>query len=192
MLNKDTLVKVTNRSYGTLGYDIEDLGIHRNYQPNETKEVTMEEIRKLSYSTAGKTMIEQYLVIDNADAVREILGEVEPEYFYTEEDVKMLLLNGSLDQLHDCLDFASEGVINLVKKYSVDLEINDVSKRKLILEKTGFSVDNAIMVNHAYDGEETEEAAPKTTRRAAPIKKDESVSTGRKAAAPKYKVTSMG
>ena len=54
-------------------------------------------------------------------------------------------------------------------------------KRKLIFEKTGFSVDNAIKVNEilADDGEKTAEPAEAPKRKVATV---ETVSSGRKAA----------
>ena len=106
MLDKNTLVKITNRYDGMAGYEVADLGINRLFMAGETKEVTMEEIRKLSYSIGGITLLKDFFVLDNPEAVAEILGTVEPEYFYTEVEIKELLTKGTLDQLKDCLDFA--------------------------------------------------------------------------------------
>lgn len=170
MLDKNTLIKVMNRDNGTVGYTVPDLGnLHRNFQPGEIKEVTMEELRKLSYLPGGKNLIQNYLLIQNKEALTELLPSVEPEYFYTEEEVKQLLLNGTQDQFMDCLDFAPEGVIELVKKFAVELEINDLAKRKAILDKTGFNVSKAIQINKESkeDDEGTEEKAG--GRRATPI-----------------------
>lgn len=169
-MSEKNLVKVTNRSYGLVTYKIDDLHIRREYQPGETKEISEEEILKLSYSSGGRKLIEKYLIIDKPELVKEIFGEVEPEYYYTIEDVENLLLNGSIEQLEDCLNFADDGAIQLVKKKAVDLELNDVAKRKLIFEKTGFNVDSAIRVNEETKEKVKEEAAPK--RRTAPINKE--------------------
>ena len=47
MLDKNTLVKVTNRDNGSVGYSIPDLGnLQRRFEAGETKEVTAEELRK--------------------------------------------------------------------------------------------------------------------------------------------------
>lgn len=191
MLDKNTLVKITNRYDGRVGYSIPDLGnLHRGFAPNETKEVTMEELRKLSYIPGGEQMLEKYFVLDNEDAIAELIAGVEPEYYYTEEDVKNLLLTGSLDELKDCLDFAPAGVVELVKKLAVDLKINDISKRKAIKEITGFNVDMAIYVNEETSEERVEE---KKERRTAVKKTEEAASTGRRTTAPKskYKITSI-
>lgn len=186
MLDKNTMVKVTNRDNGSVGYTIPDLGnLRRDFQSGETKEIPMEELRKLSYIPGGQSLLENYLIIHNTEAVAELLGEVEPEYHYTEEDVRNLLLTGSLDALKDCLDFAPEGTINLVKSLAVELKINDIAKRQTILEMTGFNVNSAIMVNEeTADENETEQ---KTRRAATPVTEN---STGRRTQS-KYKVTSI-
>ena len=86
------------------------------------------------------SMLKNYLLIQHETAVKELLNEVQPEYYYTEADVKDLLLNGSLDALKDCLDYAPAGTLDLVKKLAVDLELNDVKKRDAIREMLGFNV----------------------------------------------------
>ena len=155
MIDNNQIIKVTNRDNGHVGYTIPDLNnLTRTFTANETKEITMNELRKLSYIPGGMVLLRDYLVLDNKEAVEELLNQVEPEYFYTEEDIKNLLLNGSLDALKDCLDYAPVGTIDLVKQVAVELPLNDVAKRKAILEMTGFNVDSAIMINDATSEEE--------------------------------------
>lgn len=191
MLDKNTIIKVTNRSNGSTGYTIPDLGnLRRSFQSGETKELTMEELRKLSYIPGGMFLLRNNLVLDNPEAIAELLNEVEPEYYYTEEDIKTLLTTGTLAQFEDCLDFAPEGTINLVKKLSVELELNDVSKRKALLEKTGFNVTTAIEANQM---DEEEVVTETKTRRAAAITKTPITTTSGRRSAPvasKYKVVS--
>ena len=63
MLDKNTIIKVTNRDNGTVGYTIPDLGnLHRLFQAGETKEITMEELRKLSYVPGGNNILKNYLL----------------------------------------------------------------------------------------------------------------------------------
>ena len=192
MIEKDTLIKVKNRDSGTVGYTIPELGnLHRSFSKGETKEITMDELRKLSYISGGKILLQNYLIVQNQDALKELLSDdVEPEYYYGEEEVKKLLLTGSNDQLLDCLEFAPEGVIGLVKDLAVSLKINDISKRNIILEKTGFNVTNAIAINEETIEGEGEEA--KSSRRSAPVTVEKSDETPkRRAAAPQqYNVVS--
>lgn len=189
MLDKNEIVKITNRHDGRVGYSIPELGnLRRSFASGETKEVTMDELRKLSYLPGGQTLLDRYFVVGNEEAVTELVGEVEPEYYYTDEDVKNLLLTGSLDALKDCLDFAPKGVVELVKKYAVELKINDISKRKAIKDTTGFNVDMAVYINEETSEDKVEE---KKERRVT-TKKVETASTGRRTSAPtsRYKVVS--
>ena len=192
MIEKDTLIKVKNRDNGTVGYTIPELGnLHRSFSKGETKEITMDELRKLSYISGGKILLQNYLIVQNQDALKELLSDdVEPEYYYGEEEVKKLLLTGSNDQLLDCLEFAPEGVIGLVKDLAVSLKINDISKRNIILEKTGFNVTNAIAINEETIEGEGEEA--KSSRRSAPVtvEKSDEAPKRRVAAPQQYNVVS--
>ena len=192
MIEKDTLIKVKNRDNGTVGYTIPELGnLHRSFSKGETKEITMDELRKLSYISGGKVLLQNYLIVQNQDALKELLSDdVEPEYYYGEEEVKKLLLTGSNDQLLDCLEFAPEGVIGLVKDLAVSLKINDISKRNIILEKTGFNVTNAIAINEETIEGEGEEA--KSSRRSAPVtvEKSDEAPKRRVAAPQQYNVVS--
>lgn len=184
-MDDKTIVNVTNRDAGQVIYSLPDRGIRRVFNAGESKKIELEELRQLSYSSGGEFLLKNCLIVNNTDALSALNINVEPEYFYTEEEVKTLLSTGSLDELEDCLNFAPEGVIDLVKKIAVETEIPDTRKRKLITEKTGFNIDNAINVNHIMS-EETEEPqteTPAKTRKAAPLK------TARKAT-PKYKVVS--
>ena len=192
MIEKDTLIKVKNRDSGTVGYTIPELGnLHRSFSKGETKEITMDELRKLSYISGGKVLLQNYLIVQNQDALKELLSDdVEPEYYYGEEEIKKLLLTGSNDQLLDCLEFAPEGVIGLVKDLAVSLKINDISKRNIILEKTGFNVTNAIAINEETIEGEGEEA--KSSRRSAPVtvEKSDEAPKRRVAAPQQYNVIS--
>ena len=190
MLDKNTLIKVVNRDNGTVGYTIPDLGnLHRNFQPKEEKEVTMEELRKLSYLPGGEVLLRDCLIIKNEEAVAELLGIVEPEYHYTEAEIKQLLLYGTMDQFMDCLDFAPQGVIDPLKSMAVDLKVNNIEKREAIKAKTGFDVSKAIEINKLS---EEEEVPVEKTRRAEPIQKAAADAPVRRTQTPKYKVTTIG
>ena len=145
MINKDTLIKVINKDNGVVGYTVPDLGVHRNFYPGETKEVTYEELEKLSFIPGGMVILKELLEITDREATRQLFSkEPEPEYHYTKDDVKQLLLTGTLDQFLDCLDFAPEVIKDMVKDMAVDLPLNDMAKRQAIQEKLGFNVTNAI------------------------------------------------
>lgn len=182
---EEKLVLVRNRNVGGTGYTLEN-GFHRQFEYNEEKRIPLEELRQLSYTPGGEYILKHLLVIEDKSALEYLNMEVEPEYFYSDEDIKKLLLEGTLDQLEDTLNFAPDGVLETLKKIAVELEIPDTRKRDMISEKTGFNINNAINVNHILaEGAENEPKAEALKRKAAPI-----TSTERKAAAPtsKYKV----
>lgn len=173
MVEKDRIIRVQNRDFGRVGYGIPDLNLRREFMPNEVKDITFDELFKLLQTPGGDYIINNYLIIYDDEVVKELLNDVEPEYYYTEEQVKKLMLSGSLDELEDCLNFAPNGVIDLIKEISVRLPLNDVAKRDLILKKTGFSVANAIELAKTDDVIITETpkrkaAAPQVTR---PVRK---------------------
>ena len=94
------------------------------------------------------------------------------------------MIEGTLDQFLDCLDFAPEGVKEMIKEMAVDLPLNDMAKREAIQEKLGFNVTKAIEIkNTKFDGEreDTSNKVSNTHRRAAPlVKKENTVPTGRR------------
>ena len=165
-MEKSTLIKVLNRDNGAVVYEIPEMnGLKRVYQSGETKEVTFEELEKLSYIPGGMPLLQDCLVIlDNEEAIKTLLGHVEPEYSYTKDDIINLMKNGSLDEFLDCLDFAPEGVKDLIKTLSVELPLNDVAKREAIFNKLGFNVDNAVRIEKEAT-EDEEEKKPTAKRR---------------------------
>ena len=137
-------VKIVSR-IGNVTYIIPEMqNLQRTFSAREEKIVPFEELRRLMYVPGGRTLLEQYLIIKDKDVIEELGLDVEPEYFYNEEEIKDLFVNGSLDQFLDCLDFAPEGVIDMIKSLAVSLPLNDVAKRQAILDKTGFDVTRAI------------------------------------------------
>lgn len=164
-MNKNTKIKVRNRSIGSVGYTLPDMNnFSRTFQKGETKELPFEEIQKLAYIPGGDYLLQHSLVIENVEARDEILGQVEIEYDYTEADVEKLLASGSLDALLDCLDFAPKGVIELVKDIAVKTDLNDMKKREAIYKKTGFNVNNAIKIKQESNEETVQEEKVATRR----------------------------
>ena len=163
MLDNNQIVKVTNRNHGYTGYVIPELNnLNRNFAPGETKEISIDELRKLSWTPGGSALINNYLIIHNEEAINELVPNAEPEYLYDRDDVIRLLNHGSLDELKDALDFAPDGVVSLIKDVAVDIKVNDVSKRETIKEMTGFDVTGAIAINEATA--EEKKAETKTRR----------------------------
>ena len=184
------IVEVRNRDSGYVGYSIRDLGIWRNFAPGEVKRIPLEELESLQYTPGGEYTLKHLLMINDKDALSVLNITTEPEYFYTETEVKELLTKGTLDQLKDCLDFAPEGVIELIKKVAVEIELPDTLKRAAITKRTGFNIDNAIMVNKVMDEPVVEEKNEEKVRRTAPISTSEETKT-RRTNLPKYNVVNI-
>ena len=188
MLENNELVTIVNRDNGTVGYVIPDLGnLSRTFQPKEAKQVTMEELRKLSFVPGGDVLLRDYLMIQNKDAAEELLSEIEPEYYYTDNDLKEILLRGSIPQLEDCLDFAPWGVLENLKDLAIKLKINDLQKRELISKKMNVNISSAINANTLTEEEDVKEEVK--TRRTAPIAHEEPAAPVRRTT-PKYNVVS--
>ena len=62
-MDKNTLIKVTNRDTGNVGYSIPELGVRRQFVSRETKEIPFNELVALSYLPGGHKMLSDYLVI---------------------------------------------------------------------------------------------------------------------------------
>lgn len=109
----------------------------------------------------------------------------EPEYNMSEDQVRDLILNGSIDAFLDALDFAPLGVIDLIKTMSVQLPITDMAKREALKAKTGFDVDKAIENDRA-----SKEDSKKETIADKPVERrvTESTPAGRRTSGNAYKV----
>ena len=143
-MDKNIMYNVKNRSSGMVVYSIPEDGVRREFMPGETKKITFGELEKLSFQSGGRALMNNYLLISSVEATKDLNLRTEPEYFYNEEQVAALIKTGSLDEFLDCLDFAPEGVIDILKDLSVKIPLQDYNKRKALKEKTGFDVDAAI------------------------------------------------
>lgn len=153
---------VKNRSDSIVFYAVPDLNVRRTFNPGESKDISENEIRQLSFQPGGMVLITDYLQIARADLEKVGLGEQEKEYFFSEDEVKELILNGTRDEFLDALDFAPGGIIDLIKKYAVSLPMYDTYKINALREKTGFDVSKAIE-NNAVE-ENTPAASTKQRR----------------------------
>lgn len=187
MIDKNLEVEVVNRGQGGVGYSLPEMnGLQRSFQPGESKMITFEELEKLSWAPGGRYLLENELIVNNKEVIDYLLNGVEPEYYYSDDEVKFLLTEGTLEQLLDCLDFAPDGVIQLIKHYAVSLPCNDVAKRKAILDKTGFDVTNALRLLEE-SGEDPNK--PLTMgRRAAPVSEKGAIATEEPVRRSKYTV----
>lgn len=163
-------VVVRNRNAGGTGYTLGDF--YRHFEYNETKKIPLDELQELSYAPGGEAILKDCLVIEDQNALDYLNLQVEPEYFYTEKDIRDILSNvsdESLDRLEDTLNFAPEGVKEMIKKFAVEMEIPDVRKRKMIFDKTGFNVEAAININHIVEEDNPVVEKPTPARKVKPL-----------------------
>lgn len=172
MINEKAIYSVKNRSASTVIYSIPEMNnLRREFRPGEIKSVTGSELIQLSYRPGGRRIIENYLLINNEEVLDGLNMEVEPEYKLDEAGVVKLLRDGSEDQLIDCLNFAPEGVKDLVKAVALAMPLNDLNKCKIIKDMLGYDVLFVRSTNEQIAKESGVEAAP------APAKKRRVAST---------------
>lgn len=172
MINEKAIYSVKNRSASTVIYSIPEMNnLRREFRPGEIKSVTGSELIQLSYRPGGRRIIENYLLINNEEVLDGLNMEVEPEYKLDEAGVVKLLKDGSEDQLIDCLNFAPEGVKDLVKAVALAMPLNDLNKCKIIKDMLGYDVLFVRSTNEQIAKESGAEAAP------APAKKRRIAST---------------
>jgi len=171
---------VKNRSAGRVIYKIPEDNVRREFAPGETKRISYPELLHLSYQPGGRELMANFLQIQSEGVLNSLNIRTEPEYYMSEKQVIDLLQNGSLEAFLDCLDFAPQGVIDLIKKFSVSLPLSDYSKRQALKEKTGFDVDAAI----TNSGEEPAENVNENKIQTAPA--------GGRRTSTNYKVVSKG
>lgn len=159
MAVKQYYYNVKNRSATTVLYKIPEDNIRRRFTPGETKRISYEELLKLSYQPGGREMMANFLQIQSEGVPKSLGMNPEPEYYMSEAQIVELLKNGSQAAFLDCLDFAPEGVIDLIKRFAVSLPLDDYQKRMALKAKTGFDVDAAIANSGKEVDAKTEEAA---------------------------------
>lgn len=179
-MNLNTKVKVRNRNRGSVSYKIDTLRVTRRWAHNGELMIPINELIELRTIPGGETLLREYLIIMDDEAVKIVFDEEEmaPEYHYTEKEVDFLLYEGKLEQLLDALDYAPQGVLNLIKKKAIEKKPDTTAKVDALNEKFKFNLNTVIANAGADDSQDVE--IDKTQRRSAPLEV--------KPAASKYKV----
>ena len=163
-----TNYKVTNRSGSQVCYHIPELNnLRREFAIGETKQIPYDELQRLYYIPGGANLLTNYLLIEK-EAVDKLGMETELEYDFTEKEIVELLTTKSLNAFLDALDFAPEGVKEIIKDLAVKLPLTDFNKIQALKEKTGFDCTKALVVSREETGdvgEKTRREEPKTTGR---------------------------
>lgn len=158
---------VTNKSTGRVVYKVPDIPIRREFLPHETKKnIPVKELEGLVAQSGGRIILYNYLMVHERDIIEYLINkEVAPEYWLTEEKIPEWMNSCSLDEFQDALDFAPQGTKDLIKKYAVQMRLNDYDKRQAIKEILGFDVTVAIKNLGTEDEKESGSDAKKIGRR---------------------------
>ena len=185
MIRSEDMFNVKNRSTSVVVYRIPESNLRREWAPGEMKRIPFGELEKLTYQPGGRELIANFLQIMENEVTDDLNVHREPEYNMSEEQVRDLILNGSIDAFLDALDFAPIGVIDLIKTMSVQLPITDMAKREALKAKTGFDVDKAIENDRASKEDDKKETiADKPAER----RVTEPAPAGRRTSGNAYKV----
>ena len=150
----DKIYLVTNRSASRVHYAVPELGIKsRDFAPGETKRISRAELEGLSYIPGGSVLIRDYLLVQDESLRADLVGAVEPEYNMTEKEVRDLITSGTHDEWLDCLDFAPEGVIDLIKTLSVEMPLTDTVKMQAFKDKKGIDLARMIQAKREEEAE---------------------------------------
>lgn len=188
---------VTNRSASRLHYSVPEIGVKsRDFQPGESKKIKYDELLGLSYIPGGLELIRDYLKVEALEKqdedIKTIVGKTEPEYNMDSKAVKDLIQTGTMDEWLDALDFAPEGVIDLIKTLSTELPLTDTQKMQAFKEKKKVDLASMIQIRQAELAEERAAQVDTTpTRRTAATEKTEAAPE-RRTSGSKYKVVSKG
>ena len=175
---------VKNRSASMVVYTIPENNIRREFMPGETKKIPKEELDQLSFQPGGRELMAGFLQIQSDEALQDLNIPVEPEYFMSEQEVADLIKTGDYDAFLDCLDFCPTGVMDLIKRFAVEIPMTDTRKIAALKEKTGFDVAKALEMQRLDQEDEKPAAAAPAERR---VQSQEEIPAGRRTT-PKYKV----
>lgn len=189
-LTRDSKVKVTNRSNGTVILKVNDRHFRAELNPKETRVLNYGDILDVAAQPGGRKLIYNYLLIQDPTVLREGLNvKEEPEYWLTEEKIPEWMVSCPIDEFNDALHFAPQGVLELIKKYAVSLPLNDMVKRTSIKNVLKFDVSMAI-TNNELSSEDDASNATSARRRSASVSYDVPGEEVEKTeTAPKYKRT---
>lgn len=194
-LKREDKVKVTNRSNATVILRVPDRHFRAELNPGETRPLTYGDILDVAARPGGRALIYNFLLIHSQQVIREGLNlKEEPEYWLTEEKLLEWMPVCSLDEFKDALNFAPEGVKDLIKKYAVSMPLKDTDKRDAIKEFLNFDVNMAIS-NNEKSKDTSSDLTNNNKRRSSsvsfevPNETNETNETNATGTAPKYKRT---
>ncbi len=178
-LTDDTLVSIRNMVNHKVVYVLPDWNRKVVFEPFQERKIPAGELRALHYTTGGYNLLHDYLCVENADLRAEFeIPKDQIEYDWKLDDIKHLLLdnNALIESLQDALDFAPEGIREMIIDYAVIWRIPDSNKRKVISQMTGIDIDKQIEFSELVDNNAAEDTTPSHRR----VKNTTQTRTGRR------------
>lgn len=172
-VSDDTIVKVKNMADYRVGYTMKEENIRRIFEDGEIKQITAGELRKLNYKRGGHTMLTDYLCVMNKDLANEFGiddDSFENEYNWDVARVDSVLKNEPLAVLQDALDFAPQGIIDLIKDRAIELKIDSMDKRQAISDALSIDLNGMIEIQKMKETELEGVAEKPKARRASKAK----------------------
>lgn len=158
-------IKVTNRSDGTVTYHLPELNnTRRVFNIGESKDITEKELNALFQMNGGAELIRHFLMVEDREWVKKTF-DAPIEYFWSKEEIKRCLLEEDKELFSETLDYAPQGVIDIIKLLAWQLPISDLNKIQVIRDKLGFDVLGAIEIMKKPEGALPRNTAPGRRRR---------------------------
>lgn len=163
-------VSVRSRTEGSVAYKLDSLRVARSWpKSGSVLQISIDELKELMVCPGGEYILRNLVIIEDEAARIEILGaEVQPEYNYTEDEIKYLLYEAEDNALLDCLDYAPVGVLELIKEFSLEKMPNTTAKIKAINQKLNINL-NKIIEMMRDDADEINNQPAINGRRTAPV-----------------------
>lgn len=163
-------VPVRSRTEGSVAYKLDSLRVARSWpKTGAVLQISIDELKELMVYPGGEYILRNLVIIEDEAARIEILGaEVQPEYNYTEDEIKYLLYEAEDNALLDCLDYAPIGVLELIKEFSLEKMPNTTAKIKAINQKLNINL-NKIIEMMRDDNDDAAKQSTTNGRRTAPV-----------------------
>lgn len=188
MFKPNDMIAIINRSSGTVSYRIPEERIRRDFNMKERKIVPFSEIMAVAAQEGGSNLLYNYFLFEDKNVLRQVLNrEPEIEDQLTEQNIPSWMERCSLEEFQDALDFAPDGIKDLIKHFAVQLPLNDMRKRKALQDQLGFNCTRAIENEQAVK-EDDEKTSTSNGARRRVVAEERQVETPTRRATKKYNV----
>lgn len=170
-ITADMEVKLFNNSGGRVSYNLSEPRVSREfYRPGHMISVTFDEVYALSNEPGGMDILLHFLQVRDSKVRKALSLPMDPEYLYTPEDIKTLVLKGTEDQLLDAIEFGPYGMVELIRKTAFDLRLDSASRIELLSDV--LKIDLKRIYKNAEEDDKDLAKAEQPKRRTQPITGD--------------------